>query len=51
VVETVFGILLCLLLAISIVAFGVSVVLLILEETRDFRDEKRKVQNELDKNI
>jgi hypothetical protein len=51
VVETVFGILLCLLLAISIVTFGLSVVLLILEETRDFRDEKRKVQNELDKNI
>lgn len=50
-VETVFGILLCLLLIISIVLFGLSVVLLILEETRDFRDEKRKVQNELDKNI
>ena len=50
-VETVFGILLCLLLAISIVLFGVSAVLLLIEETRDFRDKKRKVQNELDKNI
>jgi hypothetical protein len=49
--ETVFGILLCLLLIISIVLFGVSVVLLILEETRDFRDKKKEVQNEFDKSL
>lgn len=49
--ETGFVILLFLLLFLSIVFFGVMVVLLIKVETKDFRDKKRKVQNEFDKNI
>lgn len=44
------GILLCLLLVISIVFFGVMVVKLIIVELKEYRNEKRKdqrsVQNE-----